>query len=45
MVLCESHIFFLASKKKFEFLKPLEDGQKKTENIPPVKVLLRNKVS
>lgn len=44
MVLCESQIYFLASKKKIEFLKPIQDGQKKTENIPPVTLLLRNKV-
>lgn len=43
MVLCESQIYFLASKKKIEFLKPIQDGQKKTENIPPVTLLLRNK--
>lgn len=43
LLLCESHIFFLASKKKIEFLKPLEVGQKKSENLPPITLLLRNK--
>jgi len=43
MVLCESHIYFLASKKKIEFLKPVQEGQKKMENIPPITLLLRNK--
>uniref|UniRef100_A0A7M5XAC7 FACT complex subunit n=2 Tax=Clytia hemisphaerica TaxID=252671 RepID=A0A7M5XAC7_9CNID len=43
MILCESHIYFLASKKKIEFLKPVQDGQKKMENIPPITLLLRNK--
>ena len=45
MVLCESHIYFLASKKKIEFLKPIQDAQKQLENIPPITLLLRNKVS
>jgi len=43
MVLCESHIYFLASKKKIEFLKPIQDAQKQLENIPPITLLLRNK--
>ncbi|XP_047128886.1 FACT complex subunit SPT16 isoform X1 [Hydra vulgaris] len=40
MVLCETHIYFLASKKKIDFLKPI---QTKVEGLPPVTLLLRNK--
>lgn len=43
MVLCDSGMYFLSSKKKIEFLKPIQEGQKKMENIPPIHLLLRNK--
>ena len=44
MVIAESSINILASKKKIEFLQPLKDAQKKVENVPPIKLSLRNKV-
>ena len=43
IVLCDSGMYFLSSKKKIEFLKPIQDGQKQMENIPPIHLLLRNK--
>eukprot|EP00112_Aurelia_sp_Birch-Aquarium-sp1_P005971 Seg1670.1 transcript_id=Seg1670.1/GoldUCD/mRNA.D3Y31 product="FACT complex subunit SPT16" protein_id=Seg1670.1/GoldUCD/D3Y31 len=43
MVIAESSINILASKKKIEFLQPLKDAQKKVENVPPIKLSLRNK--
>lgn len=43
MVLCDSGMYFLSSKKKIEFLKPVQEEQKKMENIPPIHLLLRNK--
>ena len=44
LVLSDSHIYFLASKKKIEFLQPLQEAQKKLENVPPITLMLRNKV-
>ncbi|XP_065056378.1 FACT complex subunit SPT16-like [Rhopilema esculentum] len=43
MVITESSICILASKKKIEFLQPLREAQKKVENVPPIKLLLRTK--
>lgn len=43
MLLCDSGMYFLSSKKKIEFLKPIQEGQKQMENIPPIHLLLRNK--
>jgi len=42
-VLCESTMHFLASKKKIDFLKPLQDAQKKHEGTPSIELHLRNK--
>lgn len=35
---------FLASKKKIEFLKQIENGKDETD-LPPVKLLIRDRVS
>lgn len=43
-VLCESGIHFLASKKKIDFLRPLQDMQKKIDGVPEIHLLLRDKV-
>ena len=45
IVISEQSIDILASKKKIEFLQPLRDAQKKVEGVPPIKLLLRTKVS
>ena len=43
MVICESSIFFLASKKKIDFLRPLE-SVKEEKGVPSIKLLVRDKV-
>ena len=43
-VLCESSVHFLASKKKIDFLKPLQDMQKKSNTSPSIQLHLRDKV-
>ncbi|XP_013382413.1 FACT complex subunit SPT16 [Lingula anatina] len=43
MVLTEGGIYFLASKKKIEFLKQIENGKENAENVPPVHLLTREK--
>lgn len=43
MVLCESAIYFLASKKKVEFLKQLESGKENEAQAPPINLLVRDK--
>ncbi|GAB0094236.1 hypothetical protein DMENIID0001_094960 [Sergentomyia squamirostris] len=40
-LLTEGGIYFLASKKKIEFLKQIED--KKDDDLPPVKLLIRDR--
>jgi len=42
MVICESSIFFLASKKKIDFLRPLE-SVKEEKGVPSIKLLVRDK--
>lgn len=42
-VLCESTVHFLASKKKIDFLKPLQDMQKKASLSPSIQLHLRDK--
>lgn len=42
-VLCEKAIYFLTSKKKIDFLKQIE--REAEENVPTVKLLVRDKVS
>lgn len=44
MAVCENAIYFLASKKKIDFLKPLE-SVKEEKGQPSVKLLVRDKVS
>lgn len=44
MVLCERQIIFLASKKKIEFLKQVEQGKENEGDVPPVTLLVRDKV-
>ena len=44
MALCEDAIYFLASKKKIDFLRPLE-ASKDEKGVPSVKLLVRDKVS
>jgi len=43
MVLCDQAIYFLASKKKIEFLKKLENNKDENNSLPPVKLLVRDK--
>ena len=43
MALCEDSIYFLASKKKIDFLRPLE-SIKEEKGIPAVKLMIRDKV-
>lgn len=43
-VLCEGSVHFLASKKKYDFLKPLQDMQVKSNTSPSIQLHLRNKV-
>lgn len=41
LVLTEERVYFLSSKKKIEFLQPLEN--QKLDGVPPVKLLTREK--
>lgn len=43
MVLCENEIYFLASKKKVEFLKQIESSKENENAVPPVILLTRDK--
>lgn len=43
-VLTEQSMCFLASKKKIEFLRQIENGKEDSE-LPPVKLLVRDRVS
>lgn len=43
MVLCEKGIYFLASKKKIEFLKQVDTSKENDQGIPPIKLLTRDK--
>jgi len=43
MALCEDSIYFLSSKKKIDFLRPLE-AIKEEKGMPNVKLLVRDKV-
>ncbi|XP_070574512.1 FACT complex subunit SPT16-like [Ptychodera flava] len=45
MVLCESQIYFLASKKKVEFLKQVASDKENVNGIPPITLLTREKGS
>lgn len=43
-VLTELSMCFLASKKKIEFLRQIENGKDESE-LPPVKLLVRDRVT
>ncbi|KAG0726841.1 FACT complex subunit spt16 [Chionoecetes opilio] len=43
MVCCEKAVYFLASKKKIQILEGLEKNKDENSNIPPVKLLVRDK--
>ena len=43
MVLTSDNIFFLASKKKIEFLRPLESNLDSSKTVPDIKLLVRDK--
>lgn len=45
MILAEESICFLASKKKIEFLRKLENQKAEETGVPPVKLLVRDRVS
>ena len=43
-VLCENQIYFLASKKKVEFLRQIADSEKENQNgVPSITLLTRDK--
>ena len=44
MVLCDKAVYFLASKKKIEFIKQVENNENDGP-VPPLKFLLRDKVT
>ena len=44
LVFAKSSINILASKKKIDFLKPLQEAQKKHEGFPAINLHLRDKV-
>ncbi|CAB0035722.1 unnamed protein product [Trichogramma brassicae] len=43
MILAEDGIYFLASKKKIEFLRSLEDAKSEDTGVPPVKLTIRDR--
>ncbi|XP_002733005.1 FACT complex subunit SPT16 [Saccoglossus kowalevskii] len=43
MVICEKQIYFLASKKKVEFLKQVASDKENTNGVPPITLLTREK--
>lgn len=44
MVLAEEVIYFLASKKKIEFLRKVENQKIEDTGVPPVMLLVRDRV-
>lgn len=44
MILTEESINFLASKKKIEFLRKVENQKTEETEVPPVKLLVRDRV-
>lgn len=45
MILAEESISFLASKKKIEFLRKVENQKTEDTEVPPVKLFVRDRVS
>lgn len=45
MILADDAICFLASKKKIEFLRKLEDAKPEDTGVPEVRLLVRDRVS
>ncbi|CAL1278690.1 unnamed protein product [Larinioides sclopetarius] len=43
MVFCENGMYFLASRKKVEFLKQFESGKENENEVPPLTLLVRDK--
>ena len=43
MVACEDSLYFLASKKKIEFLRKVENGEETENGMPSVNLLTRDK--
>lgn len=44
LVFTEKGIHVLASKKKIDYLKPLESSKENEKYVPPINLLVRNKV-
>lgn len=44
VVFAEKGIHVLASKKKIDYLKPLESSKENEKYVPPINLLVRNKV-
>ena len=44
MVFCEKNVFFLASKKKIDFIRQVDPGKENESGIPPLTLLTRDKV-
>jgi len=44
MILTEESINFLASKKKIEFLRKVENQKTEDTEVPPVKLFVRDRV-
>lgn len=44
MILAEETISFLASKKKIEFLRKVENQKTEETEVPPVKLFVRDRV-
>ena len=44
VVFCEEHVYFLASKKKIDFIRQVDPGKENENGIPPLILLTRDKV-
>lgn len=45
LALCENGIYFLGSKRKVEHLKQFESGKENENEVPPLNLFLKDKVS
>ena len=45
MVFCEKEVYFLASKKKIDFIRQVDPGKENENGIPPLVLLTRDKVT